>query len=139
MELTDLPGVNATLNGISALFLMAGYGCIRRGRVALHRACMVTAFTTSSLFLVSYLIYHANVGSVAFTGQGGVRVVYFTVLISHVALAALIVPMAVMTLSRALRRQFERHASLARWTLPVWIYVSVTGVVVYWMLYRMGL
>lgn len=138
MELTDLPGVNATLNGISALFLMAGYGCIRRGRVALHRACMVTAFTTSSLFLVSYLIYHANVGSVAFTGQGGVRVVYFTVLISHVVLAALIVPMAVMTLSRALRGQFERHAALARWTLPVWIYVSVTGVVVYWMLYRMG-
>ena len=138
MELTDLPGVNATLNGISALFLMTGYACIRRGRVALHRACMVTAFTTSSLFLVSYLVYHANVGSVAFTGQGGVRVVYFTVLISHVVLAVLIVPMAVMTLSRALRRQFVRHAALARWTLPVWIYVSVTGVVVYWMLYRMG-
>lgn len=138
MELTDLPAVNATLNGISALFLITGYGCIRAGRIAWHRACMVTAFATSALFLTSYLVYHANVGSVAFTGQGPVRVVYFTVLISHVVLAALILPMALMTLQRALRRQFDRHAALARWTLPVWIYVSVTGVVVYWMLYRMG-
>ncbi len=137
MELTDLPSVNATLNGISALFLMTGYGCIRRGRVASHRACMVIAFTTSALFLVSYLVYHVNVGSVPFTGRGPVRVVYFTVLISHVVLAALILPMALMTLRRALRRQFDRHAALARWTLPMWIYVSVTGVVVYWMLYRM--
>lgn len=138
MELTDLPAVNATLNGISALFLITGYGCIRAGRIAWHRACMVTAFATSALFLTSYLVYHANVGSVAFTGQGPVRVVYFTVLISHVVLAALILPMALMTLQRALRRQFDRHAALARWTLPAWIYVSVTGVVVYWMLYRMG-
>ena len=138
MELTDLPAVNATLNGISALLLITGYGCIRGGRVALHRACMVTACATSTLFLTSYVIYHANVGSVAFTGQGAVRLVYFTVLISHVALAVLILPLAVMTLSRALRRQFDRHAALARWTLPIWIYVSVTGVVVYWMLYQMG-
>ena len=136
-EVTDLPGVNATLNAISALLLSAGYVLIRRGRSGQHRACMLAACATSTLFLASYVVYHLNVGSVAFTGQGPIRIVYFTVLISHVVLAALIVPLAVVTLIRALRERFAAHAAVARWTLPLWMYVSVTGVVVYWMLYRM--
>ena len=98
---------------------------------------MLGAFTTSTLFLVSYLVYHANVGSVPFTGIGTIRVVYFTILISHIVLAALILPLALVTLVQALRERFDRHARIARWTLPVWLYVSVTGVVVYWMLYRL--
>ena len=136
-EVTDLPGVNATLNAISALLLSVGYFLIRTGRVAQHRACMLAACATSTLFLVSYVVYHLNVGSVAFTRQGPIRVVYFTVLISHIVLAALILPLALVTLLRALRARFAAHAALARWTLPIWLYVSVTGVAVYWMLYRM--
>ncbi len=136
-EVTDLPGVNATLNAISALLLSAGYFLIRTGRVGRHRACMLAACATSTLFLASYVVYHVNVGSVAFTGQGPVRIVYFTVLISHVVLAALILPLALVTLIRALQARFAAHAAIARWTLPLWMYVSVTGVVVYWMLYRM--
>lgn len=137
LEVTDLPGVNATLNSISALLLAIGYVLIRNGRVDQHRKCMLAAFGTSTLFLASYLVYHFNVGSVAFTGQGPIRIVYFTVLISHIVLAMLILPLALMTLLRALRERFEAHAAIARWTLPIWLYVSVTGVAVYWMLYRM--
>ena len=137
LDVADLPGVNATLNAISALLLSIGYVSIRTGRVARHRACMLAACATSTLFLASYVVYHFNVGSVAFTGQGPARAVYFTVLISHVVLAALILPLALVTLLRALRERFTAHAAIARWTLPIWLYVSVTGVAVYWMLYRM--
>ena len=136
-EVTQLPAVNAALNGIAATLLAAGYMCIRRGRVDLHRRCMLAAFATSALFLVSYVAYHAQAGSRPFTGEGAVRVVYFTVLVSHIVLAAAILPLAIVTLRRGLRRDDARHVALARWTLPIWLYVSVTGVVVYWMLYRL--
>lgn len=136
-DAADLPAVNATLNAIAAVLLSTGYVLIRQGRVRLHRACMIAACATSTLFLTSYVVYHLNVGSVPFTGQGGIRIVYFTVLISHIVLAALILPLAFVTLLRALRGRFASHAALARWTLPLWLYVSVTGVAIYWMLYRM--
>lgn len=136
-EVTQLPTVNAALNGIAATLLAAGYVCIRRGRVDLHRRCMLAAFATSALFLVSYVAYHAQAGSRPFAGEGAVRVVYFTVLVSHIVLAAAILPLAIVTLRRGLRRDDARHVALARWTLPIWLYVSVTGVVVYWMLYRL--
>jgi putative membrane protein len=136
-EVTQLPTVNAALNGIAATLLAAGYVCIRRGRVDLHRRCMLAAFATSALFLVSYVAYHAQAGSRPFTGEGAVRVVYFTVLVSHIVLAAAILPLAIVTLRRGLRRDDARHVAIARWTLPIWLYVSVTGVVVYWMLYRL--
>ncbi len=137
LEVTDLPGVNATLNAVSAVLLSIGYVLIRTGRTAQHRTCMLAACGTSTLFLASYVVYHFNVGSVAFTGQGPIRIVYFTVLVTHIVLAALILPLALVTLLRALRERFAAHAAVARWTLPIWLYVSVTGVVVYWMLYRM--
>ena len=137
LDVTLLPAVNATLNGTAAVLLIAGYIQIRRGRIDAHRTCMLAAFITSALFLVSYLIYHALVGSVAFTGQGPIRTLYFTVLISHVSLAAIILPLALVTLRRGLRRDDARHVAVARWTLPIWLYVSATGVVVYWMLYQM--
>lgn len=137
MELSNLPTVNAVLNGVSAILLATGYALVRRRRLAAHRACMLAAFGTSTLFLISYLIYHANVGSVAFTGEQGIRVVYFTILVSHVVLAVLILPLALLTLRQAMRKQFDRHRSIARWTLPIWLYVSVTGVIVYMMLYRL--
>ncbi len=136
-EVTQLPTVNAALNGIAATLLAAGYVCIRRGRVDLHRRCMLAAFATSALFLVSYVAYHAQAGSRPFAGEGAVRVVYFTVLVSHIVLAAAILPLAIVTLRRGLRRDDARHVAIARWTLPIWLYVSVTGVVVYWMLYRL--
>lgn len=136
MSLHDLPALNATLNGISALFLAVGFVFIRRKKIAAHRACMLAAFTTSCLFLVSYLVYHAQVGSVRFQSQGWIRSVYFTILTSHTILAAVIVPLVIVTLRRALRREFPRHRRVARWTLPLWAYVSVTGVVVYWLLYH---
>ena len=136
-EVTQLPAVNAILNSVAAVLLAAGYVCIRRGRIDLHRRCMLAAFATSALFLVSYLVYHAQVGSRPFTGEGPVRVVYFTILVSHIVLAAAILPLAIVTLRRGLRRDDARHAALARWTLPIWFYVSVTGVAVYWMLYRL--
>ena len=136
LDVTLLPAVNATLNGTAAVLLIAGYVQIRRKQIDAHRKCMLAAFTTSALFLVSYLIYHALVGSVAFTGQGPIRPLYFTVLISHVSQAILILPLALVTLRRGLRRDDARHVALARWTLPIWLYVSVTGVVVYWMLYQ---
>ena len=137
MELTDLPAVNASLNGLAAIFLVAGYVFIRRGEIARHRFSMLTAFTCSIVFLVSYLYYHSQVGSVRFQGVGSVRTVYFTVLISHTILAALVPFLAGVTLYRAWRERFERHKTLARWTLPLWLYVSVTGVVIYWMLYQL--
>jgi len=135
MELSILPTLNAGLNSISALLLTTGYVFVRQGRINQHRACMVGAFSASTLFLISYLIYHFNVGSVAFTGQGAIRVIYFAILITHVLLAALILPLAMITLIRAIRGQFNTHRKIARLTLPVWLYVSVTGVVIYAMLY----
>jgi len=135
-DLGALPTLNALLNGASAVLLTTGWLAIRRRRIALHRACMLGAFCVSALFLVSYVVYHALAGSRAFTGQGWVRPVYFAVLISHVVLAAAMVPFVLTTLYRALGADFPRHVRLARATLPVWIYVSVTGVVVYVMLYR---
>jgi uncharacterized membrane protein YozB (DUF420 family) len=136
VSLQDLPGLNASLNAISAALLAAGYLFIRRGRVRAHAACMVSALASSMLFLTSYLIYHAQVGSVRFPHRGPIRVIYFTILITHTVLAAAIVALVPVTLHRALRRRFDRHRAIARVTLPVWAYVSVTGVVVYWMLYR---
>jgi len=137
MSLADLPALNATLNAIAAVLLIVGYYLIRRGRREAHRRAMLAAFATSTLFLVSYVIYHANIGSRPFTGQGPIRIVYFTILITHVILAAAILPMALITLNHALRGRFERHVPIARWTLPIWLYVSLTGVVVYLMLYQL--
>ena len=137
MSVADLPALNATLNGVAACFLAAGYVAVRSGRRDVHRACMLAALTASALFLVSYVIYHANAGSRPFPGTGPARAVYFAILITHVVLAAAIVPMVMITVARALRGRFDRHARIARWTLPLWLYVSVTGVVIYWMLYRM--
>jgi uncharacterized membrane protein YozB (DUF420 family) len=131
-----LPTVNATLNAIAAVLLVCGFVMIKRGRIETHRRFMLSAFATSALFLVSYVVYHANVGSRPFEGQGAIRLVYFAILISHVVLAAVILPMALITLTHALRRRFERHVPIARWTLPIWLYVSVTGVIVYLMLYQ---
>jgi uncharacterized membrane protein YozB (DUF420 family) len=137
MGISDLPAVNATLNAISAFFLTIGYVLIRRGHVNLHKRCMLAALASSSLFLTSYVIYHLNTGSRPFPGQGISRVVYFTILISHVILAVTIVPLALMTASRGLKAQYERHVRIARYTLPLWLYVSVTGVVIYLMLYQL--
>ena len=137
MAVTDLPAVNATLNAISAVFLIIGYALIRRGRIAQHRRAMIAAFTTSTLFLICYVIYHANVGARPFPGQGPIRQVYFAVLISHIVLAATVPPLAIITLVRGLRARYDTHARIARWTLPIWLYVSVTGVIVYLMLYQM--
>lgn len=137
MDVSFLPAVNATLNAIATALLLTGYRMIRRRRIAAHRACVLAACATSALFLTSYVVYHANAGSRPFTGQGASRLVYFFVLITHVVLAAAILPLAIMTLARALRARYDRHRAIARWTLPIWLYVSVTGVVVYWMLYWM--
>jgi uncharacterized membrane protein YozB (DUF420 family) len=131
------PVLDASLNGTSAVLLVTAHGMIKHGRVALHRALMLAALFTSALFLVSYLYYHAHVGSVHFQGQGWSRPLYFTILISHTVLAAAVVPLVIVTLVWALRGQFERHRSIARWTYPVWLYVSITGVIVYLMLYRL--
>lgn len=132
-----MPSINAALNGTSALLLALGYLLIRQGKIAAHKLCMGSALGTSILFLMSYLVYHFQVGSMPFGGHGGIRALYFTILISHTALAAVILPLAVMTVSRALRGRFDRHGRIARWTLPLWLYVSVTGVIVYWMLYHL--
>jgi uncharacterized membrane protein YozB (DUF420 family) len=130
------PVINATLNGTSAVLLLAGRWQIKRGRMAAHRALMLTAVCTSTLFLASYLYYHWHVHLVLFQGQGWVRPVYFSILISHTILAATIVPLVIITLSRAVRERFDRHRAIARWTYPLWLYVSVTGVVIYFMLYH---
>jgi len=137
MSVTDLPALNAGLNSLAAAFLLAGYVFIRTKRIGAHRFAMLAALATSAAFLVSYLTYHAQVGSRPFTGTGPIRVVYFAILISHVLLAIAIVPMALVTVSRALASRFDRHRRIARITWPLWMYVSVTGVIVYLMLYRM--
>jgi uncharacterized membrane protein YozB (DUF420 family) len=138
LDVRDLPEVNAGLNALSAVFLTLGWALIRSHRVALHRAAMLTAAGCSLLFFTSYLIYHFQVGSVPFPGQGGWRTVYFAVLIPHTILAATVPVLATITLVHALRRRFQRHRRIARWTLPIWLFVSVTGIVVYWMLYRVS-
>lgn len=135
LDVETLPAVNASLNGVATILLTAGYVFIRRGQVSRHRACMLAAFAVSVLFLASYTVYHANVGSRPFAGEGIVRFIYFAVLIPHVVLAAVVPPLALLTLARALRGQLDRHRRLARWTLPIWLFVSVTGVVVYLFLY----
>jgi uncharacterized membrane protein YozB (DUF420 family) len=137
MSVSDLPALNATLNGTCAVLLSIGWYLIRRGRIETHKKVMIAAVCTSVLFLISYLTYHAQVGSVRFTKQGPIRVVYFTILLTHTILAAVIVPMVLMSLSRGLKRQDTRHYAIARWTMPLWLYVSVTGVIVYVMLYRL--
>ena len=137
MEISDLPTLNASLNALASVFLVAGYVMIRSRRIDAHRRCMLTALGTSALFLISYVIYHANAGSVPFRGTGAVRVVYFAVLIPHIILAAAILPLALVTTARGLRGDYTRHVRIARWTLPVWLYVSVTGVIVYLMLYHL--
>ena len=131
------PVIDAALNATSAVLLLVGRSYIKRGRMAAHRAVMITALISSALFLTSYLYYHANVGSVRFQGQGWSRLVYFSILISHTILAVAIVPLVIITLSRALRERFDRHRKIARWTFPLWLYVSVTGVVIYVMLYHL--
>lgn len=136
IPLSALPTLNAVLNGTSAVLLAGGYLAIRRRQVRVHRACMAAAFVTSTCFLVSYLIYHAHAGATRFPGQGWARPMYFTLLGTHTVLAALIPPLAIVTLTLAWRGRFVRHARLARWTLPTWLYVSVTGVVIYVLLYH---
>ncbi len=132
-----LPLLNACLNATSTALLSAGWIFIRRKRVTAHKTCMVSALAVSTLFLVSYVTYHALAGSRPFGGQGWIRLVYFPLLVSHIVLAAAIVPLALTTVYRALQGTFARHVRIARWTLPIWLYVSVTGVLVYWMLYRL--
>lgn len=135
LTVSDLPSLNALLNATSALLLGAGYLFIRLRRISAHRACMLLALLSSTLFLASYLTYHYHAGSVPYRGTGWTRPVYFAILISHTILAAAVVPLALITVTRAARRRFDRHVAIARYTLPVWIYVSVTGVVIYLMLY----
>jgi len=137
MTVTDLPALNASLNALSTVLLVTGYVFIRRGERQKHKACMIAALVTSTLFLTSYVIYHAQVGSVPFKGTGWIRTVYFAVLIPHVILAAAIVPPILITASRGLSAKYDKHRRIARWTLPVWLYVSITGVIVYLMLYRL--
>jgi uncharacterized membrane protein YozB (DUF420 family) len=137
LTIANLPLLNAILNGISALLLSGGYIAIRCQRVSIHKSCMLSACVTSTLFLTSYLVYHYYTGSRPFSGQGGIRVVYFAILISHTILATVIVPMVILTLYRAFTSQWRKHQRLARWTLPLWLYVSVTGVVIYIMLYQL--
>ena len=137
LALADLPVLNAVLNAISAILLSAGYRFIRRRQITAHKRCMLAACATSAFFLISYLTYHYYVGSMPFRGQGWVRPLYFTILISHIILAAAIVPLVLITLFRAWKADFVRHAHLARWTWPMWMYVSVTGVIIYVMLYQL--
>ena len=137
MTVNDLPHLNAALNALAGTLLTIGYFLIKARRIEAHRRCMISAFVVSALFLASYVTYHANVGSRPFPGTGLIRTVYFTILIPHVILAAAVLPLALVTLRRGLRRDDARHRRLARWTLPIWLFVSVTGVVVYWMLYRL--
>ena len=130
------PALNAGLNGTSAVLLLTGRALIARGRVAAHRACMIAAVVASALFLACYLFFHFKAGNILFLGRGWARPVYFTILITHVSLAIVIVPLAIVTLNRGLRGRYDKHRAIARWTWPLWMYVSVTGVIVYFMLYR---
>ena len=136
-ELSSLPALNALLNGTSAVLLLTGYSLIRRGRMQAHRLVMLAALCTSAAFLASYLYYHAHVGHVHFQGHGWSRPLYFSILLSHTILAVIIVPLVLVTLSRALRARYALHRAIARWTFPLWMYVSVTGVVIYLMLYKL--
>ena len=136
MTIHDFPAINASLNALSTLFLVCGYALIRTRQIAYHRRCMLAALASSALFLVGYIIYHAQVGSVRFTRQGFVRPIYFTVLVTHVALAATVLPLALVTATRGLKGRYPQHVRLARWTFPIWLYVSVTGVLVYVLLYQ---
>jgi uncharacterized membrane protein YozB (DUF420 family) len=136
MTIQDLPAVNASLNATSGVLLIIAYALIRARRIDGHRKVMLAAFATSALFLVCYVVYHAQVGSVRFTRQGVVRPVYFTILFTHVILAFTVVPLAIVTLSRGLKARYPQHRRIARWTLPIWLYVSVTGVIVYVLLYQ---
>jgi len=137
MTVYDLPPINASLNGLSAIFLAAGFVFIRRKNVPAHRRCMISAFATSAIFLACYLTYHFSVGVTKFPGQGWIWWVYIIMLISHIILAVTILPLAIITLSRGLRDRIESHRKIARWTWPIWMYVSVTGVLVYLMLYHL--
>lgn len=137
MDVRDLPTLNACLNGSAAVLLVWGYALIRSGRREAHKRVMLAAFAVSIAFLISYLIYHAQVGSVRFQGVGAIRTVYLGILLTHTILAALVPFLAGITLYRGLKGDFARHRRIARWTLPIWLYVSVTGVVVYWMLYQL--
>ena len=130
-----LPAVNASLNAACTVLLVAGYSFIRAKKIQLHRVCMIAAVACSAVFLALYLYFHAHAGVIRFGGQDWIRPVYFTLLISHTVLAIVIVPLVLITLVRALRERFDKHRAIARWTLPLWLYVSVTGVVVYWLLY----
>ena len=132
----DLPAVNATLNALSGVLLLIGFMLMRARRIELHRRFMIAAFATSSLFLVFYVVYHAQVGSVRFTREGFVRPVYYAILVTHVTCAAIVLPLAIVTLRRGLKGRYVDHRRIARWTLPVWLYVSVTGVLVYVLLYQ---
>ena len=132
----DLPAVNASLNALSGVLLLCGYALIRQHRIDLHRKVMIAAFATSSLFLICYVIYHVQVGSVPFPRQGLVRTLYFTILITHVTLAATVPVLAIITLTRGLKGRYPQHRRIARWTFPIWMYVSVTGVLVYVLLYQ---
>ncbi len=138
MTVHDLSHVNASLNALAAVLLLTGFSFIRARRVTAHKTCMISATFVSFVFLICYLVYHYNVGSVKFTGQGTIRTVYFAILISHTALAAAVPVLVIITLYRALTNQFEKHRRIARWTFPIWLYVSITGVVVYLMLYQFG-
>jgi putative membrane protein len=135
MEIQDLPALNAALNATAGVFIGTGYVFIRQGNQTAHKRCMLAALATSTLFLVSYVVYHASAGSRPYQGEGLSRVVYFTILITHVILAAITVPLALVTANRGLQNRLDAHVRIARWTLPIWLYVSVTGVVIYLMLY----
>lgn len=137
MDYRDLPALNATLNATATVLLVVGYRLIRAGKREAHQKAMLAAFAMSVLFLISYLVYHAQVGSVPFQKQGLIRTVYFFILITHVVLAALVPFLAGITLWRAWKGQFDRHRKVARWTFPIWLYVSITGVLVYLMLYQL--
>jgi uncharacterized membrane protein YozB (DUF420 family) len=137
MQASDLPTLNAALNATSAACLLVGWRLIRRGRRDGHRRAMITALACSTLFLVSYLVYHSQVGSVRFSGEGAIRPVYFAILLSHTILAVVIVPLVLLTVTRAWRGRLDAHRAIARITLPLWGWVSLSGVVVYWMLYRL--
>ena len=136
MSISDLPAVNACLNSLSALFLTAGFIFIRRKNTPAHRNCMISAFVTSTVFLICYLVYHAYAGRTTFKDPAWFRPIYLTILLTHTVLAVVIVPLILMTLSRALKQRFELHKKIARWTWPIWMYVSVTGVVIYLLLYQ---
>ena len=136
MSISDLPAVNACLNSLSALFLTAGFIFIRRKNIPAHRNCMISAFVTSTVFLFCYLVYHAYAGRTTFKDPAWFRPIYLTILLTHTVLAVVIVPLILMTLSRALKQRFELHKKIARWTWPIWMYVSVTGVVIYLLLYQ---